>query len=208
MKWSALSPLPTHWGTFCVRVLTDGEREHLVLSLGDLNGDAVLTRIHSACLTGEALGSLRCDCAGQLEDAFRRISEEGRGVIVYLQQEGRGIGLTAKIRAYALQARGVDTVDANRYLGLPDDTRDYEAAVEALRHLGVNSVRLLTNNPRKYDALEQAGIQVSRVATLVDNGELAKHYLQTKQERMGHLTHATGETGCRRGAPHEQIKAG
>lgn len=181
--------LPTEHGSFDVRVMRDPQgREHLALSVGDVSGDDVLLRMHSECLTSEVFGSLKCDCAAQLEAALRRIQDAGRGIVIYLRQEGRGIGLGNKIRAYALQAAGADTVDANRRLGFADDLRSYDIAVQMLEALDVRSVRLLTNNPLKLNALLEAGVAVSGrepIVTGVNPTNLG--YLQTKRERMGHL---------------------
>ena len=188
--------LPTRFGTFRMAVfgVAGSPAEHPVLTYGDLSGgdlngqSARLVRLHSVCLTGDALGSLRCDCGQQLQTALSRIAAEGRGVLLYLPQEGRGIGLTNKIRAYALQDAGLDTVDANTALGLPADARDYSAAAEILRVLGLRRIRLLTNNPTKIDALERLGISVvERVPLEMPANPENLDYLRTKAERMGHL---------------------
>jgi GTP cyclohydrolase II len=183
------APLPTRHGLLrCVVFAGEDGTEHLALVAGDVARDRVLVRVHSECLTGEALGSLKCDCGAQLDDALARIAAEG-GVVVYLRgHEGRGIGLGNKIRAYALQARGVDTVDANRALGLPDDARRYDDAAVVLRALGVRSVRLLTNNPAKVSALRALGVDVrARVPSFVPTTPHSEGYLATKRERMQHL---------------------
>ena len=147
-----------------------------------------LIRIHSECLTGDAFGSLKCDCGPQLKHAMDCIQEEGCGAIVYLRQEGRGIGLHAKIKAYALQDRGLDTLDANLALGLPADGRDYEIAAKMLLEMGIDEVRLMTNNPHKINGLKRHGIRVhERVPHITGVGEKNKHYLETKGKRMGHL---------------------
>jgi GTP cyclohydrolase II len=183
--------LPTRHGTFQSHAFrfANGE-EHLALVLGEWEERAaVLTRVHSECLTGEALGSLRCDCAAQLDEALASIAAAGRGVVVYLRQEGRGIGLFNKIRAYRLQDQGLDTVEANVRLGLPADARDYGSAVAILEWLGITRVRLMTNNPHKMNALAQGGIVVVErvpIAPTPHAGNAA--YLATKRERMGHLT--------------------
>jgi GTP cyclohydrolase II len=180
--------LPTEWGDFKTRVYrgSDG-REQVAIFCGDPSGDALLARIHSACFTGEALSSLKCDCKAQLEGALQRIQREGRGVVVYLFQEGRGIGLGNKIKAYALQERGADTVDANTLLGFGADERAYGDAVEILNHLGAQSVRLLTNNPLKVEALEAAGLRVSAREPLeVGRNAVNTHYLDVKRDRMRH----------------------
>lgn len=182
--------LPTQWGEFDLHGLVDVTTgaEHAAMSLGPLaDGAPVLTRVHSECLTGDTLYSLKCDCGAQLEAGLKAIAEAGRGVLLYLRQEGRGIGLVNKIRAYALQQAGADTVEANRLLGLPDDARDYAVAADMLRGLGVRQVRLLTNNPAKVDALERLGIEVvERVPLHTPPNPHNAGYLQTKSRRMGH----------------------
>jgi GTP cyclohydrolase II len=163
------------------------DKEHVAVVAGDVSSDDVLVRVHSECLTGEVLGSLKCDCAAQLEAALGAIAREERGVVIYLRQEGRGVGLGNKLRAYALQARGADTVDANRLLGLPDDARSYDAAADILVQLGVRSVRVMTNNPQKVEALRSLGVEVrSRVPHVVDAHPLSAEYLRAKRDRMGH----------------------
>ncbi len=181
--------LPTSFGDFTLNAFRTPEGdEHLALSMGRLDdGAPVLARIHSQCLTGEALGSARCDCAAQLEAALRAIATAGHGVLVYLRQEGRGIGLFNKVRAYALQDGGADTVDANLRLGFAEDARDYGAAVRILRELGISTVRLMTNNPRKLRALAEAGIEAQRVPLVVASHPASAAYLRTKARRMGHL---------------------
>lgn len=182
--------LPTPWGVFQMHGFEQqGGREHVALTLGDVQlGDAPLARIHSECLTGDALFSLRCDCGFQLEAALEAISKEGRGVLLYLRQEGRGIGLINKIRAYKLQDGGADTVEANEQLGFPADMRDFRIAREMLALLGVDAVRIMTNNPRKIATLEQAGIRVAeRVPLQVGRNEFNDHYLNTKRAKLGHL---------------------
>jgi GTP cyclohydrolase II len=186
----AEATLPTRHGSFRAVVFRDPsapDKEHIALVRGDVHGDDVLVRVHSECLTSEVLGSLKCDCAQQLEHAQRRIASEGRGVVLYLRQEGRGIGLANKIRAYALQAAGHDTVDANRLLGLSDDARSYAVAAALLRSLGVLGVRLLTNNPLKVDALVRYGVPVrARIPSVVPHHAEASRYLETKRVRMQH----------------------
>ena len=158
------------------------------MSLGDLRTDEpVLIRMHSECLTGDTLYSLKCDCGAQLEAGLKAIADAGRGVLLYLRQEGRGIGLVNKIRAYALQQAGADTVMANRMLGLPDDARDYGIAARMLRDLGIAQVRLLTNNPQKVDALQALGIDVvARVPLHTPPNPHNRGYIETKAQRMGH----------------------
>jgi GTP cyclohydrolase II len=183
--------LPTEHGQFRCVVYREGGIEHVAMVVGDVSGHDVLCRVHSECLTSEVLGSVKCDCKAQLDGALRRIQEEGRGVVVYLRQEGRGIGLGNKIAAYALQEQGHDTVDANRLLGLPDDTRDYAVAARILEDLGVEGVDLMTNNPLKVKGLEEGGIVVDRVEHLVEApSHHAASYLATKSERMGHMYEA------------------
>lgn len=156
--------------------------------MGDVTGTDVLTRVHSSCFTGEVLGSLRCDCRAQLDAALARIAKEGRGVIVYLVQEGRGIGLGNKVRAYELQDAGHDTVDANLALGFDADLRSYDLAAGILRDLGVSSVRLMTNNPQKIAGLEQAGVVVaSQESHWVETTAHSEGYLATKKAKLGHL---------------------
>ena len=165
-----------------------GEEEHVAMVLGDVRGSDVLTRVHSSCFTGEVLGSLRCDCRAQLDAALERIGREGRGVLVYLVQEGRGIGLGNKVRAYELQDAGADTVDANLKLGFDADLRSYDLAAGILRDLGCTSVRLMTNNPNKISGLERAGVVVdAQVPHWVDATEHSERYLAAKKDKLGHL---------------------
>ena len=181
--------LPTSHGDFRIRVFhEDNGLDHVALTLGDMNGpDPVLVRVHSECLTGDAFGSLRCDCGPQLDSALRQISERGWGALIYLRQEGRGIGLHAKIQAYHLQDQGVDTLDANLKLGLPGDARNYDIAAQILQSIGVTRISLLSNNPDKVQQLENHGINVEeRMPLLAGIGEDNKEYLKTKLERMGH----------------------
>lgn len=186
----ARTSLPTRYGRFEVLAFTAGgdPTPHVALVLGDPRGHDVLTRVHSECLTGEVLGSLKCDCGEQLDTALSRIAAEGRGIVVYLRgQEGRGIGLVNKLRAYALQdEHGLDTIDANLALGHPADGRDYRPAAAILRHLGVRVVTLMTNNNDKARALTNAGFRVrvdTMCATVTPHNEA---YLRTKVERFGH----------------------
>ena len=203
VKKIAEADFPTRWGAF--RILgfeghfgdaqaqdgyeTSGEVEGLVaLVMGDIHSAPPLVRIHSQCLTGDVFGSLRCDCRLQLELALKKIGEAGAGILLYEQQEGRGIGLMAKLKAYELQDQGMDTVEANVELGFAADCREYELPARVLQLLGVKSVRLMTNNPEKVAALEQAGIAVAeRVSAEVEPQETFAAYLKTKQEKMGHL---------------------
>ena len=166
-----------------------GEEEHVAMVLGDVRGSDVLTRVHSSCFTGEVLGSLRCDCRAQLDAALERIGRAGRGVLVYLVQEGRGIGLGNKVRAYELQDAGADTVDANLQLGFDADLRSYDLAAGILADLGVVSVRLMTNNPRKIQGLEHAGVIVhAHESHWVGSTEHSAEYLAAKKAKLGHLS--------------------
>jgi GTP cyclohydrolase II len=207
IKKIAEADFPTRWGAFRILgfegMLTAvrsgeegpangegrGEVEGLVaLVMGDIHAAPPVVRIHSQCLTGDVFGSLRCDCRLQLELALRRIAQEGAGILLYEEQEGRGIGLMAKLKAYELQDRGMDTVEANVELGFAADCRAYELPAEVLKLLGVTSVRLMTNNPQKVAALESAGIQVTeRVSAEVEPQESFAGYVRTKQEKMGHI---------------------
>jgi GTP cyclohydrolase II len=188
---------PTEYGVMRAVVYRVGAgippEEHVALVTGDVNhialgGSPVLVRVHSECWTGEVMRSLKCDCRDQLDQAMRAIASAGRGVVVYLRQEGRGIGLGNKVRAYALQQNGVDTVDANRILGFADDPRRYDVAAAILRELGVRRVALMTNNPSKVDGLVAGGVEVAeRVALKSEPNEHNAEYLAVKAKKMGHL---------------------
>jgi GTP cyclohydrolase II len=190
--------IPTRHGDFETHVFrsangedatTDGlPQEHVALVFGDVRSQKdVLVRVHSECMTSEVFGSLKCDCKGQLDAAMAAIARAGAGAVLYLRQEGRGIGLANKIRAYALQSHGHDTVDANRLLGLPDDARRYDVARDMLEHLGITSVRLLTNNPAKVAALRRLGVHVvARKPIVVAANPHSERYLATKRARMDH----------------------
>lgn len=187
----ATADLPTQIGEFKIagyRSLNSNE-EFVVLFKGEMQANfPTLVRIHSQCLTGDVFGSIKCDCGLQLEKAMELIEAEGRGAIVYQQQEGRGIGIINKIRAYALQDQGADTVEANEALGFAIDARDYQQCAEILFDLGLCKVRLMSNNPDKIVALEKAGLQVvERVSIVVESEQPAAHYLRTKKEKLGHL---------------------
>lgn len=195
--WLASSPLPTRHGVFTTHVFRSvandesgeqGEKEHVALVFGDVDGkENVPVRVHSECITSEVFGSLKCDCKEQLDSALGEIVRRGGGAVLYLRQEGRGIGLANKIRAYELQSHGADTVDANRMLGLPDDARRYDAVHGMLEHLGIRSVRLMTNNPAKVDALLGLGVLVTgRLPVIVPTNPLSAIYLETKRARMAH----------------------
>jgi GTP cyclohydrolase II len=184
--------LPTPYGEFRIvvyRTERPGEPEHVALVMGDVIGPGVLTRVHSSCFTGEVLGSLRCDCRAQLDAALARIAREGRGVLVYLVQEGRGIGLGNKVRAYHLQDEGKDTVEANLALGFDADLRSYDLAAGILRELGVTSTRLMTNNPKKQEGLVAAGIVVDALEAhwVAPATEHNADYLEAKKIKLGHL---------------------
>jgi len=207
----AEAEFPTRWGAFrifgfegvlpaprpcCEHNAQSGKKtEGLVaLVMGDIHSAPPIVRIHSQCLTGDVFGSLRCDCRLQLELALSKIAEEGAGILLYEQQEGRGIGLMAKLKAYELQDQGLDTVEANVELGYAPDCRAYELPAEVLKQLGVSRVRLITNNPEKVAALKSAGIAVTeRVSAEVEPQETFERYLKTKQEKMGHILDNVGE---------------
>lgn len=195
-RFVASSRLPTAWGEFTIHgfegtdpeTLADG-KEHVALTMGDVaDGRPVLGRIHSECLTGDALHSLRCDCGAQLAAAMEAIAKEGRGVLLYLRQEGRGIGLINKIRAYHLQDQGADTVEANEELGFGADMRDYSMLKVMLDHLQISQLHLMTNNPRKVHALEEQGITVTgRIPLQPGKNPHNSQYLATKAGKLGHL---------------------
>ncbi|ARN74420.1 GTP cyclohydrolase II [Oceanicoccus sagamiensis] len=185
------SKLPTAWGVFDMHGFEDGvnDKEHLILSMGDVgSGEPVLARVHSECLTGDALFSLRCDCGSQLQAALKAIADEGRGALLYLRQEGRGIGLLNKIKAYKLQDQGADTVEANEQLGFGADMRDYGICKVMLEHLNIKQVRLMTNNPRKVKALTDQGVDVvERLPLQTGQNPHNAKYLATKAGKLGHL---------------------
>ena len=185
----AEAKLPTHWGEFQVIAFEDKKlnEEHLLLYMGELQNDSLL-RIHSQCLTGDTLYSLKCDCGSQLAMALQRISEEGIGMIIYMAQEGRGIGLVNKIRAYELQDKGMNTVEANEALGFAADERDYSYCKEILSAVNISSVRLMTNNPRKIKGLEDVDIKVTeRVAIEIEPNKHNEDYLKVKADKLGHM---------------------
>ena len=185
----AEAKLPTHWGDFKVIAFEDKKlnEEHLLLYMGELQNDSLL-RIHSQCLTGDTLYSLKCDCGSQLAMALQRISEEGVGMIIYMAQEGRGIGLVNKIRAYELQDKGLNTVEANEALGFADDERDYSYCKEILSAVNISSVKLMTNNPRKIKGLEDVDIKVTeRVSIEIEPNKHNEDYLKVKADKLGHM---------------------
>jgi 3,4-dihydroxy 2-butanone 4-phosphate synthase/GTP cyclohydrolase II len=187
----AEAKLPTKYGNFKViayKSTTDPD-EHLAMVMGDVNtNEPVLVRVHSQCLTGDVFHSMRCDCGEQIEMAMKRIAEEGRGVVLYLRQEGRGIGIHNKIKAYALQDKGMDTVEANLSLGFKDDERDYGIGAQILADLGIRNMRLMTNNPKKGSGLESYGLKITEQLPLTTKpNKYNRRYLQTKQKKMGHL---------------------
>ena len=183
--------LPTPWAQFTLHAFVEHStgKEHLAMTLGEISdGEPVLARVHSECLTGDVLFSQRCDCGAQLEGALKKIADEGRGILLYLRQEGRGIGLVNKIRAYRLQEAGADTVEANLQLGFHADARNYELCQPMLAQFGIKSLRLMTNNPRKIDAMEKLGVTVSeRVPLLVNRNAFNNSYLNTKEAKLGHM---------------------
>lgn len=191
MELYAKAKMPTKYGEFEILTFVNKitKQHHVVLTMGDISdGEDVLCRVHSECLTGDALGSRRCDCGEQYNYAMRAIAEEGRGIMVYMRQEGRGIGLVNKLKAYELQDKGLDTVDANRALGFRDDMREYYEAYQMLKKLGIKSVRIMTNNPEKIKHLENYGLEIEeRIAIQIEATEYDLFYLQTKKERMGHI---------------------
>ncbi len=184
----AEADFPTRFGHFRICGFRSGEEEAIAIVMGDLASSPPLVRIHSQCITGDVFHSLRCDCRAQLELALAMIAAEGRGMVIYENKEGRGIGLVNKIRAYELQDQGADTVEANERLGFDADLRDYELPAGVLHRLGVTAVRLLSNNPEKIEALERAGVRVTeRVPCQPESEEASARYLTTKKEKLGHL---------------------
>jgi GTP cyclohydrolase II len=190
VRVEAVARLPSRFGGFHIVAFWNNRdrKEHIAMVHGDVMGSGdVPTRLHSECLTGDVMGSLRCDCRDQLEVAMRKIGSMERGLVLYMRQEGRGIGLINKVRAYALQDKGLDTVDANVALGFRDDERDYEVAAHMLASLNVDSIRLMTNNPRKIQELEKLGTRVNgRIPHVIPANEWNRFYLETKANRSGH----------------------
>jgi GTP cyclohydrolase II len=191
VRYVESSRLPTAWGEFDMHGFEDplSNKEHVVLTMGDVgNGEPVLARVHSECLTGDALFSMRCDCGKQLQAALQAIAQEGRGALFYLRQEGRGIGLLNKIKAYKLQDAGADTVEANEQLGFGADMRDYSILRPMAEHLNIKSVRLMTNNPRKVAAFKEQGVDVvERIALETGSNPHNEKYLETKAGKLGHM---------------------
>ena len=191
IKFIETSELPSEIADFKVHAFTEKqtEKDHLAITLGDINSaDSILARIHSQCITGESFFSLRCDCRFQLTESLKLIATKGSGVVFYLQQEGRGIGLSNKIRAYKLQDKGLDTVEANHHLGFNDDERNYEIVSAMANHLKIKTVDLMTNNPKKIDALKKSGLKVSRrIPIRIESNTHNKSYLNTKVKKLGHL---------------------
>ncbi len=200
VELASSASLPTEFGDFRIHVFSNerDDREHVAIVHGEVSGrESVTTRIHSECLTGDVMGSLRCDCRKQLELGLRQVSSMECGVLLYLRQEGRGIGLANKVRAYRLQEQGLDTVDANRALGFRDDERDYGVAVGMLRTIGVRSVRLMTNNPDKVLQLRRYGFTVTeRVPHAIPPSIHNRAYLETKAVRSGHLLDTSWPGSC------------
>jgi len=188
VEFLAEARVPTAHGSFTMKLFREKATglEHVAMVMGDVAGSA-LVRVHSECMTGDVFGSLRCDCGPQLDFAMREIGKQGQGVVVYLRQEGRGIGLANKLRAYQLQDQGLDTVEANLHLGFAADLRKFDSAVDILSQLGVRSVRLMTNNPRKVDTLKAQGLQIEeRVPVRSDVQAENERYLDTKARKLGH----------------------
>ena len=198
VKVAAVAQLPSRFGVFHIVAFWNNRdgKEHIAMVHGDVMGtEDVPTRLHSECLTGDVMGSLRCDCRDQLEVAMQKIGAHERGLVLYMRQEGRGIGLINKVRAYALQDQGLDTVEANQALGFRDDERDYEVAGHMVASLNVGSVRLMTNNPGKVEALSRLGIKVSdRIPHVIPSNEWNRFYLETNARRSGHQISFEGDS--------------
>ena len=191
VKFVSSSRLPTEFGEFSIHAFEDSNenKEHVALVYGELAAnEKILARIHSECLTGDAMLSLRCDCGSQLREAMHRIATLGSGLILYLRQEGRNIGLSNKIKAYHLQDEGADTVEANQALGFEADERRYEMCLPMLKHLGVSDLELMTNNPFKVDAMQKLGFSVSRTPIITGQNSHNEAYLATKRSKLGHIS--------------------
>ena len=191
LKFIETSKLPTDIGEFTVHAFTDEKesKDHLAICMGDLlTSEPVLSRIHSQCITGESFFSMRCDCRYQLTESLKQIADIGRGVVFYLQQEGRGIGLSNKIKAYSLQDKGLDTVEANHHLGFKEDERTYENVAGMINFLAIKKLDLMTNNPKKIEALKSMGVEVSqRVPLFTNSNKYNEKYISTKIKKLGHL---------------------
>ena len=191
LKFIETSKLPTDIGEFTVHAFTDEKesKDHLAICMGDLlTSEPVLSRIHSQCITGESFFSMRCDCRYQLTESLKQIADIGRGVVFYLQQEGRGIGLSNKIKAYSLQDKGLDTVEANHHLGFKEDERTYENVAGMINFLAIKKLDLMTNNPKKIEALKSMGVKVSqRVPLFTSSNKYNEKYISTKIKKLGHL---------------------
>ena len=191
LKFIETSKLPTDIGEFTVHAFTDekGKKDHLAICMGDLlTSEPVLSRIHSQCITGESFFSMRCDCRYQLTESLQQIANIGRGVVFYLQQEGRGIGLSNKIKAYSLQDKGLDTVEANHQLGFKEDERTYETVSGMIKFLAIKKLDLMTNNPKKIKALKDMGVEVNqRIPLSSDTNKYNEKYISTKIKKLGHL---------------------
>ena len=191
LKFIETSKLPTDIGEFTVHAFTDEKesKDHLAICMGDLlTSEPVLSRIHSQCITGESFFSMRCDCRYQLTESLKQIADIGRGVVFYLQQEGRGIGLSNKIKAYSLQDKGLDTVEANHHLGFKEDERTYENVAGMINFLAIKKLDLMTNNPKKIEALKSMGVEVSqRVPLFTSSNNYNEKYISTKIKKLGHL---------------------
>lgn len=194
----AIVDFPSKRGSFKVMAFENNKdgKDHIMIVKGDVvSFENVLVRVHSSCVTGDVLGSLRCDCGDQLRKAMQMIEEEGQGVLLYMQQEGRGIGLTNKIKAYMYQDKGIDTYDANIMLGFPPDLRQYELAAMMLKKFEVSSIRLLTNNPQKIKDLEAFGVKIKiRIPIEIPPNSFNRYYLETKKEKFGHILSLKTET--------------
>ena len=191
IKFIEVSELPNEIANFKVHAFTENQSniDHLAITFGDINSaNSVLTRIHSQCITGESFFSLRCDCRFQLTESLKLIAKNGSGIVFYLQQEGRGIGLSNKIRAYKLQDQGLDTVEANHQLGFGEDERSYEIVSAMAKHLNLTTIDLMTNNPKKIEAVEKSGLIVNkRIPIKIDSNDHNRDYLNTKAKKLGHL---------------------
>jgi 3,4-dihydroxy 2-butanone 4-phosphate synthase/GTP cyclohydrolase II len=194
----AIADFPSKYGSFKVMAFENNKdgKDHIMIVKGDVVGfENVLVRVHSSCVTADVLGSLRCDCGDQLRKAMQMIEEEGQGVLLYMQQEGRGIGLTNKIKAYMYQDKGIDTYDANIMLGFPPDLRQYELAAMMLKKFEVSSIRILTNNPQKIKDLEAFGVKIKeRIPIEIPPNSFNRYYLETKKEKFGHILSLKTET--------------